>query len=174
ALPISRAYPGVGVRAYPGVGAPAFPGGGGADPARLRSAHRGATRGGDPRLRLDLVRAAALPDRAAAGDGRPAVAAQPGTADRDRRRPALPVRRDGPAGRGTPGLRHRRAGGPHLRRPDAPLRAGGRATPSPDRPGPAADPVAVVAVDGPGHPVAGAVGPSTGGEPGTRGGQPRP
>ena len=72
------------------VAAPALAGGGRRDPARLGRADRGAAGRGDHRLRLGVVRDAALPHRAAAGDGHPPVGRQPHPADRHPRRAALP------------------------------------------------------------------------------------
>ena len=61
------------------------------------------------RLRVVVLRDAALPHRAAAGDDHPAVGAHPDPADRDPRRPALPRGlRDAAAGR-EPHVRHRRS-----------------------------------------------------------------
>ena len=55
----------------------------------LAGAGRGAARRGHHRLRVGLLRDAALPHRAAAGDGHAALGAQPHPADRRPRRAAL-------------------------------------------------------------------------------------
>ena len=100
----------------------------GRHPAGQRRADRGAAGRGDHRLRLGVVRDAALPHRTAAGHGHAPLGAQPDPADRDPRRAALPGRRRPTLpGRRQPRVRHRRAGRAHLRRDDAAVRPGGRA-----------------------------------------------
>ena len=75
--------------------APALPAGGRRDPAGVRRAHRGAARRGHHRVRLGVLRDAALPHRAAAGDDHAALGRHPHPAHRDPRRAALPGRRGG-------------------------------------------------------------------------------
>ena len=75
------------------LGAPARRARGRRDPARQRRADRRAAGRRHPRLRVGVVRDAALPHRAAAGDGHAAVGRQPDPADRHPRRAALPRRR---------------------------------------------------------------------------------
>ena len=65
----------------------------------VRGADRRAAGRRGHRLGLGVVRDAALPDRAAAGDGHAALGAQPDPADRRPRRAALPGRLRRPAGR---------------------------------------------------------------------------
>ena len=80
-------------------------------PARLGRADRGAPGRRRARRRVGVVRHAALPDDAAARDGRAEVARQQDPADRDRRRRHAARRRRQPAARGQPHLRHRRPRG---------------------------------------------------------------
>jgi hypothetical protein len=66
------------------------------------------------RLRISELRDAALPHRAPAGDGHPALGWHPRPADRRPRRAALPRRRSATARRRQPDVRHRRPRGAHV------------------------------------------------------------
>ena len=82
--------------------------------AGLRRADRRAARGRDHRLRIGVLRDAALPHRAAARDDHAPLGAQRDPADRHPRRAALPRRRHRPAARRQPHVRHRRPGSPDV------------------------------------------------------------
>lgn len=151
-------------RAHPGrdpgprpVPAPALPRRGRRDPARLRGADHRPARRRHHRLRLGLLRNAALPDRTAPRHGHPQLGRHPRPARRRPRRPALPRRQCRHAARGQPRLRHRRPRRAHVRGDDAPLRRRRRPAPPAHPARPDADPAAVQPLDRPRH--AGAAGP---------------
>lgn len=166
-------WAGAGVRRGGPVPAPAVPGRGGPDPAGQRGADGRVAGRGDHRLRLGVVRDAAIPDRAATCHDHPALGPQPDPTDRGPRRAALPGRLHRASAGRQPGLRHRRAGRADLPRHDAALRPDGRAAPTDHRAGPRAHPVALVALGRPGHPRAECHRPSPGGKPDPRGGRAR-
>ncbi len=143
------------------------------DPAGVRGADGGAASRRDHRLRVGVVRDAALPHRAAAGDDLPAVGQDPDAADRDPGRASLPGRLRRTAARRQPDLRHRRPGRADLPGDDAALRPGGRPAPPAHPPGPAADPATVGALGQRGHAGAEPDRPAAGGQPGQRGGRRR-
>ena len=91
------------------------------------------------RVGIGLLRDAALSDRAAAGDGHPELGAHSHPADRGAGRAALSRRLRPDAGRGQPGLRHRRSRRADVPGHDAALRGGRRAAPAADRAGAGAD-----------------------------------
>ena len=117
-----------------------------------RRADGRAAGGGHPRLRLAVLRDAAPPHRAAAGDGDAAVGAHPHPADRHQRRAALPGRR---ARRCPPEVsRAFDIGGPDVLTYDdmmQRLRPPRRAAPAPHPGHPGAQPGAVQPLDRAGH-----------------------
>ncbi|CAA9218510.1 MAG: Putative nucleoside-diphosphate-sugar epimerase, partial [uncultured Blastococcus sp.] len=143
--------------------APALAHRGGRDPAGLGRPDRRAARRSGARLRLGVLRDAAVPDRAAAGHGHATLGAQPHPADRRPGRAALPGRLRAAAGHGAPGLRHRRARRHELRRDDAALRRGRRPAATADPPGPAVLPVPVEPLGRVDHARAGGHRPAAGG-----------
>ena len=125
------------------------------------------------RPRRDLLGDDPAARRAPARDDHAPLGAHPDPADRGRRRRPLPGRGAGVAGGGRSGVRHRRPGGPGVRRDDAPGRPH-RGPQDADRAaGAAAHPVAVVALAVAGdrrrradRPVAGRLDDQRGGRPG--------